>query len=363
MTASPLLRTPRLLIVAALALFLVGHLPWLAPALEDVDSVNFGLGVRQFDVAQHQPHPPGYPLFIGLAKVSTAVARSLAPADAPYTWPEAHGIALWGAVFGALSVFPLFLFFRALDGHAWRAALAVAVTLATPLFWFNASRPLSDVPGLAVTVLAQALIVMAFARQQDARRGTDGAAVDRDALLASGRLFVLGAFVAGLAIGMRSQSAWLTTPLLVLVLVDRVGRDVAGALLGGTITYALGVALWVVPLMVLTDGPSGYLAAISSQAGEDLAGVDMLATNFTLRQLAMVLVRTFVYPWVTVPLAVAALVAAAAGAVAIAWKDRRTLLVLVLAVGVVPDVPPRVPGVRSRRGTRCRSCRSWPGWP
>ncbi|PYR44329.1 MAG: hypothetical protein DMF93_00685, partial [Acidobacteria bacterium] len=40
-------------------LFAAFHLPYLPASLEDLDSVNFALGVRRFDVAQHQPHPPG----------------------------------------------------------------------------------------------------------------------------------------------------------------------------------------------------------------------------------------------------------------------------------------------------------------
>ena len=55
-------------------IFLALHLPYLPASLEDLDSVNFALGVRHYDVAQHQPHPPGYPLFILIAK---AVRRSL----------------------------------------------------------------------------------------------------------------------------------------------------------------------------------------------------------------------------------------------------------------------------------------------
>ena len=48
---------------AALAgLVLALHLPWLPSWLEDLDSFNFALGLRHFDVAQHQPHPPGYPV-------------------------------------------------------------------------------------------------------------------------------------------------------------------------------------------------------------------------------------------------------------------------------------------------------------
>jgi hypothetical protein len=50
------------------ALFLALHLPFLPPSLEDFDSINFALGIRNFDVSQHQPHPPGSPLYILAAK-------------------------------------------------------------------------------------------------------------------------------------------------------------------------------------------------------------------------------------------------------------------------------------------------------
>ena len=56
----------------ALALaFLVAHLRDLPRTLEDLDSINFALGVESFSVAAHRPHPPGYPIFIGLAKLSS----------------------------------------------------------------------------------------------------------------------------------------------------------------------------------------------------------------------------------------------------------------------------------------------------
>src|SRR6266498_1740086 len=67
--------------VAVIALaFLALHLPYLPSSLEDLDSINFALGVRTFDVAHHQPHPPGYPVFIGMAKVARLVSRSEARA-------------------------------------------------------------------------------------------------------------------------------------------------------------------------------------------------------------------------------------------------------------------------------------------
>ena len=50
-------------------LFFALHLPFLPPSLEDLDSINFAFGIHVFDVARHQPHPPGYPLFIVIARV------------------------------------------------------------------------------------------------------------------------------------------------------------------------------------------------------------------------------------------------------------------------------------------------------
>ena len=88
---------------------LVAHLSLLPPTLEDLDSVNFALGVRYFDVAQHQPHPPGYPIFIALGKVASG-----AFSRAGIAAPDVRGLAVWSAV--ASGVLPLlfFAFFRRL---------------------------------------------------------------------------------------------------------------------------------------------------------------------------------------------------------------------------------------------------------
>ena len=97
---------------ALAAIFFVAHLAFLPPTLEDLDSMNFALGVRDFDPSKHQPHPPGYPIFIALGKLSHAV------------WPsDAGSLSLWGAIFGALAVFPLIALFRsieAMDQHRER---------------------------------------------------------------------------------------------------------------------------------------------------------------------------------------------------------------------------------------------------
>src|SRR5829696_7652044 len=89
------------LIVVFSVLFLVLHLPYLPASLEDLDSINFALGIRQFDVARHQPHPPGYPVYIAVAKMVRAVTPS-----------EVTTLALISVAGGALGVLAIAALFR-----------------------------------------------------------------------------------------------------------------------------------------------------------------------------------------------------------------------------------------------------------
>src|ERR1700687_5378335 len=78
--------------VVLAVVFLAAHLLFLPASLEDLDSINFALGLRHFDVARHQPPPPGYPLYIALGKAAHAVVPS-----------EARALSLIGIVSGALA--------------------------------------------------------------------------------------------------------------------------------------------------------------------------------------------------------------------------------------------------------------------
>ena len=54
--------------LASAAAYLVAQLLFLAPSLEDIDSIDFALGLRDFDPARIQPHPPGSPVYIELGR-------------------------------------------------------------------------------------------------------------------------------------------------------------------------------------------------------------------------------------------------------------------------------------------------------
>ena len=304
-------------------MFLVAHLLFLPPTLEDLDSMNFALGVRDFDPSKHQPHPPGYPVFIALAKMSYAI------------WPsEAGALSWWSALSGALSVFPLLVLYRsfeALDRSAHeadrdrRAALATLVAMVSPLFWFTSLRPLSDVTGLALALTSQACLAAAFVRRRvHAER-------DPATIAESGRLIVAGALIAGLAIGVRTQTAWLTMPLLALVLVDRAGRGASGAILGSAMTFSIGVIAWALPMIVASGGFVRYREAFAGQSAEQFQGLDIFLSNPTLRRLALGILAALVGPWALAPLGWIVVAVAFGGFLYLVWRAPRAAMLVMVA--------------------------------
>src|SRR5215217_5071941 len=190
------------------AVWLLAHLPFLSPALEDIDSINFALGLHHFDPALHQPHPPGYPVFIGVGRVALAVIHVVASGLSSVR-ADALALAIWSALGGAIGIVAAAALFREMVSErdhpaavGFWGALLLAVT---PLFWLTGLRPMSDMFGLGVAVAAQASLL----------RGA------RD-----GRALVIGAVIAGLAAGIRTQTVPLTLPLLVYALVAQRHRGV-----------------------------------------------------------------------------------------------------------------------------------------
>lgn len=294
------------------AAYFAAHLPTLAPSLEDIDSINFALGLREFDPAQHQPHPPGYPIYIAVGRLSLAIVR-VARSGLDRVAAEALALSVVSAIAGALALVFAWRVFDLLARDATadtrtRVRLWATVLLAVcPLFWMTGVRPMSDMPGLAAALAAQALLLAGRARA--------------------------GAFLAGLVLGIRSQTLWLTAPLIGLELWSRrgagAGRERACVLL----LAAAGVLCWAIPLVVATGGVSAYLGALGTQAGEDFAFVDMLWANPTPRRLAFGLVHTLVLPWASFPFAGIMIAVATIGGVLMLVHERRSLGLVLVAFG------------------------------
>jgi len=318
--ARPVFRVPRPILIV-IAVYVAAHLVFLAPSLEDIDSINFALGLRHFDVASHQPHPPGYPVYIALGHLSLTVVRALAP-SLDTARAEAIALSLWSAIGGGVALLAAWAFFVELGRYRRPSTeppffkvggisfWATTLLGASPLFWISGVRPLSDMPGLAVAMIAQAL----------ALRSTS----DR-------RLLIWSALLAGVAAGFRAQTACLTLPILAFAIWQQRSAGVMWLTTRPIVALVLGALLWAIPLLALSGGIDGYIRALGSQAGEDFAWTGMLWVNHTSRRLAFALWETFALPWDTLPLGIAIGAATAVGGLVSLATDRRALTVIAIA--------------------------------
>src|SRR5256712_5488260 len=113
-------------------LTVLSRLPYRARMLYNWDGVQFALALREYDVVKHQPHPPGYILYVGLGRVVNAWLHD----------PTAAYVLL-AVAFSGLTTCVVYLLARAVYDRA--TALAAASVLAvTPPFWFYGSAGLTS---------------------------------------------------------------------------------------------------------------------------------------------------------------------------------------------------------------------------
>lgn len=296
----------RTLLALLAAAFIAAHLPFLPASLADLASINYAFAIRDFDVTRQQPHPPGAPLYVGAARgLTAALHRAGDPQNVPHALA---GVSLLG---GALAMLAVFWLARVLLQSTRRAVGAAVITVAAPLVWVSASRPMPDLPAIAMALGAQALVA----------RGWLGRSAPH---------VVAGAVIGGLSAGFDARAAVLTLPLLVAALFA--ARISAPARLLAMLGWIAGVLAWLAPLAIDT-GP-GNLAGLTAGAWRSaLGGAESLVNNMSARQLVDILQATFVEPFGSPLLAAVVLGMAAIGAAIAAFRERHVLLVLALGFG------------------------------
>lgn len=110
-------------LLALTGLYLLATVPFVSKLPFNWDAAQFNLALHTYDIGMHQPHPPGYPLFILLGKA--------------LGWLTGDNLALViiSALFGLVSVVMLYLFSYRLTTNRFSSALIAICWLLNPLFW------------------------------------------------------------------------------------------------------------------------------------------------------------------------------------------------------------------------------------
>ena len=170
----PLTRRQRTILICVAVACAATRFLAIARSLWDWDEVLFMLAMRDYDVTLHQPHPPGFPVYIGIAKL----VRLIVPSD--------FGALQTINVIAAMLVFPaVYLFARELRLRFETSVLAASLFAFFPNVWFFGGTAFSDIPSIVLVLFAVTFLL----------RG----ASDRNA-------YWLGTLLLALAMGIRPQN-------------------------------------------------------------------------------------------------------------------------------------------------------------
>lgn len=301
---------PLLLLAVVLPLFLA----FRSASLDDFDSYSFALALDQFSLDLHQPQPPGFPIYIFLGRVFRALVGT----------PRA-ALTLLSALSGAACALLLYELGRATASGAALAGVGAALLVSlSPMGWLTAEKALSDMPGLALTLLPLWLLW----------RGQE-----------SPRWLALGALVSGLGMGLRPQNG---LPVLLLL----AGLTVAGMLRRRSLIPAIwtgapflfGVLIWLLPTLNAAGGLRAYLAHLNAHSAHVRQTDSLLATGLpfarALRPRAFDFTHTFLlhtigvglstpWGWAEAMRGLAAAAVVIPGVVMAGWRRRETWILAI----------------------------------
>lgn len=253
----PTLRADFLVATLLGLLTVLSRLPYRARMLYNWDAVQFALALREYDVVKHQPHPPGYIVYVGLGRL----------VNAWLTDPTGSYVVLAVLFSGFTTVV---VYYLALAVYDRPTAFAAATLLAvSPLFWFYGS--------VGLTYAGEALgasTVAYFAFR--ALRGSPAGAW-------------LAAASLGLAGGLRPSLIVLLFPLWLAC--TALGLRRLRPLLAGLAILTGATLTWFLPMIWLTGGFHRYLAASLELAERVVLPTSIVAGAFdtTLRMSRYVL--------------------------------------------------------------------------
>ncbi len=217
-----------LVVLFAIAMF--NRIPYLSKYLYHWDCCIYEYGCKDYNVALHQPHPPGYFLYIALAKLLQ-----------PFLYFEHQCLLYLGVIFCGFSVIGLFFLFWEMESLIF-GYLGAVLLITSPLVWFNSE--------VAFPYIVELPFILWFLHTS--HRMLRGRSINP---------WLLGASL-GLAAGVRQTAILFMAPMLVYTLIKLDNRRRLRA-----IASLVAVCLaWFIPMVALSGGFLDYLYSLGEQS-------------------------------------------------------------------------------------------------
>ena len=283
-------RSQRLMLVVATIATAVTRWLALAKTPWDWDEMLFMLAMRNYDVAAHHPHPPGFPLWIFFADLVHALHVD-----------EFHSLQALSFLASVAIVPAMFAFCRALRAPVGVALAAAAILAFFPNVWLFGGTALSDVPSMTLVVVALALLF-------------------------GEKTYVAGVVVLAIAAGIRPQNLLIGAVPLLLASRRQRRRDVVIAALAGIVIVGASYGI-----AIAKTGWSAYRETVALH-GQYIAKIDSFRSSLR-PPLWRVFVDFFVRPYRMPAINIAVTLFAAIGLVCGVVKRRAAVLLPLAAFG------------------------------
>jgi hypothetical protein len=216
-------------------LSLIFYLRFQAISYDDWDSIQFALGIKDFDLALHQPHSPGYPVYIFILRIINILTQD-----------TLRSMTFLSAISGAIGVFLFyFLILQLFKPKKYIAAIGALLLAFFPLYAVNSLKALSDVFATALYI-GWLIIFIRLYRETSKKDYETKPQVKK-------LIFVLG-LLSGISAGVRIQIITaMIIPLGILYFTfwkKKQTKLITSLTVSGLIT----TLLWMIPVIIDSGG-------------------------------------------------------------------------------------------------------------
>ena len=198
---------------------------------EDIDSLRFALATQfDYNILNQRPHFPGYPIFCYMAKIIYFFIGSI-----QYTF----------SIVGSISMIILIFFSKKIASILYfdKNYFLTFIFFINPFFWILSNRYMSDLFGLSFLIMACYYFLKSF-EQKDIKYS------------------YFASFILGTLVGIRASFLPFFLPFIIYFIISNTRH-----LLLYISFFSMGILLWLIPLLCITDPIQLYNLALTDVNG------------------------------------------------------------------------------------------------